>query len=64
MMLNTTSIKNNIKKREIAQLDNIIETSALIGMISLKKYTQRLIDANIIDPKVSDGLFLNNPLGQ
>jgi twitching motility protein PilT len=36
VMLNTTSIKNNIKKREIAQLDNIIETSALIGMISLK----------------------------
>ena len=53
-MLNTTSIKNNIKKREIAQLDNIIETSSLIGMISLKKYAQRLTEANIIDPKELD----------
>jgi len=54
VMLNTTSIKNNIKKREIAQLDNIIETSSLIGMISLKKYAQRLTEANIIDPKELD----------
>ncbi|MBU0627362.1 type IV pilus twitching motility protein PilT [Patescibacteria group bacterium] len=30
VMLNTTSIRNNIKKREIEQLDNIIETSSLI----------------------------------
>jgi len=48
VMLNTTSIKNNIKKREIEQLDNIIETSSLIGMINLKKYAQRLIDKWII----------------
>jgi twitching motility protein PilT len=44
VMLNTTSIRNNIKKREIEQLDNIIETSSAIGMINLKKYAQRLID--------------------
>jgi twitching motility protein PilT len=50
IMLNTTSIKNNIKKKEIAQLDNIIDTSSLIGMTSLKRYAQRLIDKNIIDP--------------
>ena len=43
-MLNTTSVRNNIKKREIEQIDNIIETSSLIGMINLKKYAQRLID--------------------
>lgn len=49
VMLNTTSIKNNIKKREIPQLDNIIETSSLIGMISLKRYAQKLLDNNIID---------------
>jgi Tfp pilus assembly pilus retraction ATPase PilT len=49
-MLNTTSIKNNIKKREIAQLDNIIDTSSLIGMTSLKRYAKRLIDKDIIDP--------------
>lgn len=49
VMLNTTSIKNNIKKREIPQLDNIIETSSLIWMISLRKYAERLIQKEIID---------------
>ncbi len=49
VMLNTTSIKNNIKKKEIAQLDNIIDTSSLIGMTSLKRYAERLIDKNIVD---------------
>ncbi len=51
LMLNTTSVRNNIKKREIEQLDNIIETSSLIGMITLKKYAQRLLEKEIIDPK-------------
>src|SRR5574344_2299846 len=44
VMINTTSIKNNIKKRAVDQIDSIIETSSLIGMINLKKYAQRLID--------------------
>lgn len=57
VMLNTTSIKNNIKKKEIAQLDNIIDTSSLIGMISLKRYTQRLIDKNIVDKEDVQWLF-------
>ena len=43
-MINTTSVKNNIKKKEIEQIDNIIETSSLIGMITLKKYAARLIE--------------------
>ncbi len=50
VMLNTTSIKNNIKKKEIAQLDNIIDTSSLIGMTSLQRYAKRLLEKNIIDP--------------
>jgi len=50
LMINTTSIKNNVKKKETAQIDNIIETSSLIGMITLKKYAERLIEKNIIDP--------------
>jgi len=49
LMINTTSVKNNIRKREIAQIDNIIETSSLIGMITLKKYTERLIQKWIVD---------------
>ncbi len=51
LMLNTTSVKNNIKKREIAQIDNIIETSSLIWMITLKKYTERLIEKWIVSPE-------------
>lgn len=50
VMLNTVSIKNNIKKKEIPQLDNIIDTSTLIGMISLRRYAQKLIDKWIVDP--------------
>jgi len=49
LMINTTSVKNNIKKREITQIDNIIETSSVIGMITLKKYTERLIQKWIIN---------------
>lgn len=62
LMLNTTSVRNNIKKREIEQLDNIIETSSLIGMINLKKYGQRLIDKQIIDPKEVDWLLKGTAL--
>ena len=57
VMINTTSIKNNIKKRAIDQIDSIIETSSLIGMINLKKYAQRLIDKQIIDAKDVEWLF-------
>jgi len=52
LMLNTTSVRNNIKKREIAQIDNIIDTSSLIGMITLKRYTERLVEKWIV--KVED----------
>ena len=60
LMINTVSVRNNIKKREIEQIDNIIETSSLIGMITLKKYAQRLIDKWIIDPSEVAGFFANN----
>lgn len=43
-MMNTTSIRNNIRKKEIKQIDNIIETSSSQGMISMKAYAQRLIN--------------------
>ncbi len=57
LMLNISSIRNNIKKREIEQLDNIIETSSLIGMITQKRYAQKLIDKQIIDPKEIEWLL-------
>jgi len=57
IMINTISIKNNIRKRAVDQIDSIIETSSLIWMINLKKYAQRLIDKQIIDPKQVEWLF-------
>lgn len=49
LMINIPAIKNNIKKREIDQLHNIIETSASGWMISLKKYAERLVDKKIAE---------------
>lgn len=50
IMLNSTSIRNNIKKWEIEQINNIMETSNVnSGVITLKKYAQRLVDKWIID---------------
>lgn len=61
VMINTTSVKNNIKKRAVDQIDSIIETSSLIGMVNLKKYAQRLIDKQIIDATDIEYLFSSGP---
>lgn len=61
VMINTTSVKNNIKKRAVDQIDSIIETSSLIGMVNLKKYAQRLIDKQIIDAADIEYLFSSWP---
>ena len=57
IMINTTSIRNNIKKREIEQLNNIIETSSSAGMISLKKYAERLVDKKIVESDQVDWIM-------
>lgn len=59
-MINIPSIKNNIRKREIDQLHNIIETSASNGMITLKKYAERLVDKKIADPSQVDWIMKTN----
>lgn len=48
LMINTLAIKNNIAKKQIPQIDNVIETNNSNGMISMKQYAQRLIDKNIV----------------
>lgn len=57
LMINTTSIRNNIKKKELQQIDSIIETSQVIGMINLKTYAQRLLDKKIINPEEVTWIF-------
>jgi twitching motility protein PilT len=57
LMLNNTAVRNNIKKREISQMDSIIETSAQQGMISLSQYAKRLIDQKLINPQEVNWIF-------
>jgi twitching motility protein PilT len=57
LMLNNTAVKNNIKKRELAQIDNIIETSSNQWMISLKQYAKRLIELWIISTESVSRIF-------
>jgi Tfp pilus assembly pilus retraction ATPase PilT len=59
LMLNNTAVRDNIKKWDIRWIDNIIETSSNIGMISMKSYTQRLIQQWLIDESSVSWLFMN-----
>lgn len=51
IMFGTPGIRNNIKKRDIGQINSLIETSASSGMISLRKYAQKLLQDSIISPE-------------
>lgn len=59
-MINTLAIKNNIAKRQIPQIDNVIETNNSNGMISMKQYAQRLVDKNIVTEEAVS-FILGNP---
>ncbi len=49
LLLNNSAVKNNLKKREIDQMQNIIETSTQNGMISMKQYAKKLLERDIIN---------------
>lgn len=51
LMINTLAIRNNISKKQIMQLDNVIETNNSQWMISMKQYAQRLVDKWIVAPE-------------
>ena len=57
VMINTTSIRNNIKKKEIPQLDSIIETSSSKGMITIKQYAERLLNQWLIKTEDVQRIF-------
>lgn len=48
LMINTLAIRNNISKKQIPQIDNVIETNNSHGMITMKQYAQRLIEKGIV----------------
>lgn len=59
LMVNNNSIKNNIKKKDISQLDNIISTSNNNWMITMKQYADILLSNWIVDK--SEVEWLNDP---
>jgi Tfp pilus assembly pilus retraction ATPase PilT len=58
-MLNNSAVKNNLKKREVDQMQNIIETSTQNGMISMRQYAKKLLERDIINQEDVERL-LNN----
>ena len=51
IMLNSTAIRNNLKKNDISQVDATIESSTASGMISMDQYAKKLIDKGAINAK-------------
>lgn len=60
LLVNTHSIKTNIKKKDVDQIDSIIETSNMIWMITLKQYAENLVDKWIIDASEVEWLLNKN----
>ncbi len=44
VLINTPAVRNNIKRRQLQQIDNIIETGSKQWMTLLKQYAKRLVN--------------------
>ena len=44
LMINTPAVRNNIKRKQLQQIDNIIETGSKQWMILLKQYAKRIVN--------------------
>ena len=44
LMINTPAVRNNIKRRQLQQIDNIIETWSRQWMILLKQYVRKIVN--------------------
>jgi twitching motility protein PilT len=62
LLLNNNAVRNNLKKREIEQIQNIIETSSQNGMITMKQYAKKLLDRQVIDASETEQLVNNRVL--
>jgi len=51
LMINTPAVRNNIKRRQLQQIDNIIETGSKQWMILLKQYAKRLVNDGLTSEK-------------
>jgi twitching motility protein PilT len=62
LLLNNNAVRNNLKKKEIEQIPNIIETSSQQGMITMKQYTKKLMERGVIGQKETEKLMNNRVL--
>lgn len=60
IMINTPAVANLIRENKIAQIKNVIETSAKEGMITMDQDLQKLYKAKIISKEVAQA-HMNNP---
>ena len=58
-LLNTTAVKNNLKKMDFWQVDSIIEASQSVWMITMQQYAKKLLWKNLINIKDVEHLFKN-----
>ena len=59
-LLNTTAVRNNLKKMDFWQVDSIIEASTSVWMITMQQYAKKLLWKNLINLKDVQHLFKNN----
>ncbi|MBO4203948.1 PilT/PilU family type 4a pilus ATPase [bacterium] len=57
LLLNNTAVRNNLKKRTLDQIPNIIETSSQTGMVSTKQYARKLQERDLISQEEVDQLI-------
>ncbi len=57
LLLNNNAVKNNLKKREIDQIQNIIETSSQQGMITSRQYAKKLLEKQLVNSVDVEILF-------
>ena len=57
LLLNNNAVKNNLKKREIDQIQNIIETSSQQGMITSRQYAKKLLEKQLVNSVDVELLF-------
>lgn len=62
LLLNNNAVRNNLKKKEIEQIPNIIETSSQQGMITMKQYAKKLLERQVIGQKETEKLMNNRVL--
>ena len=64
LLLNNNAVKNNLKKREVDQMQNIIETSTQSGMISMRQYAKKLLERDIINQEDVEWLLNSKATAQ